>query len=36
MYGLPHQAWARFGYWLIIGLVLYFVYGFKNSKLRRT
>ncbi|HEX9365387.1 MAG TPA: amino acid permease, partial [Vicinamibacterales bacterium] len=34
MRGLPHQAWERFGYWLVIGLVLYFVYGFKNSKLR--
>ena len=35
MKGLPHQAWERFGYWLVIGLVLYFAYGFKNSKLRR-
>jgi APA family basic amino acid/polyamine antiporter len=34
MKGLPHQAWERFGWWLAIGLVLYFVYGFKNSKLR--
>ena len=33
MKGLPHQAWERFGYWLVIGLALYFVYGFKNSKL---
>src|SRR5436190_1869712 len=35
MVGLPYQAWERFGYWLVIGLVLYFVYGHKNSKLRR-
>jgi APA family basic amino acid/polyamine antiporter len=34
MKGLPPQAWQRFGYWLIIGLLLYFVYGFKHSKLR--
>jgi APA family basic amino acid/polyamine antiporter len=34
MRGLPHQAWERFGYWLAIGLVLYFVYGFKHSTLR--
>jgi APA family basic amino acid/polyamine antiporter len=34
MKGLPHQAWERFGYWLAIGLVLYFVYGFKHSTLR--
>jgi APA family basic amino acid/polyamine antiporter len=36
MKGLPHQAWERFGWWLAIGLVLYFAYGFKNSKLRNT
>jgi APA family basic amino acid/polyamine antiporter len=34
MVGLPHQAWERFGYWLVIGLVLYFLYGFKRSTLR--
>ena len=36
MKGLPTHAWERFGIWLAIGLVLYFVYGFKHSKLRRT
>jgi APA family basic amino acid/polyamine antiporter len=36
MKGLPIQAWERFGWWLVIGLVLYFAYGFKNSKLRNT
>jgi amino acid transporter len=25
--------WERFLIWLVVGLVLYFVYGFKNSKL---
>ena len=35
MYGLPKHAWERFGWWLVIGLVMYFVYGFKNSTLRR-
>jgi len=34
MKGLPHQAWERFGYWLVIGLVLYFFYGYQNSRLR--
>jgi APA family basic amino acid/polyamine antiporter len=34
MKGLPHQAWERFGYWLAIGLLLYFMYGYKNSRLR--
>ena len=35
MRGLPHQAWERFGWWLAIGLVLYFSFGFRNSSLRR-
>ncbi|MBI3490614.1 MAG: amino acid permease [Acidobacteria bacterium] len=34
MYGLPGTAWERFGVWLVIGLVLYFTYGFTHSKLR--
>jgi len=34
MVGLPKQAWERFGYWLIIGLALYFLYGFRRSRLR--
>ena len=34
MKGLPHQAWERFGYWLVIGLLLYFVYGYQHSRLR--
>ncbi len=35
MYGLPRQAWERFTFWLAIGLVLYFTYGFRHSKLHR-
>ena len=35
MFGLPGRAWERFGIWLVIGLALYFVYGFRNSTLRR-
>ena len=35
MKGLPVHAWERFGLWLLLGLVLYFVYGYRNSKLRR-
>src|SRR3954449_11493049 len=34
MYGLPGSAWERFGIWLAIGLVLYFLYGYRNSRLR--
>ena len=35
MKGLPWHAWERFGIWLAIGLALYFVYGFRNSRLRQ-
>ena len=36
MKGLPTQAWWRFGWWLLIGLVLYFSYGVRHSRLRRS
>ncbi|MBP7550166.1 MAG: amino acid permease [Gemmatimonadaceae bacterium] len=35
MVGLPMNAWKGFGIWLVIGLVLYAVYGWKHSRLRR-
>ena len=35
MKGLPKSAWERFGWWLLIGLVLYFTYGLRHSKLRK-
>ena len=35
MVGLPPQAWERFGYWLVIGIVLYVSYGYRKSKLAR-
>jgi APA family basic amino acid/polyamine antiporter len=34
MLQLPLVTWIRFGIWLAIGLVLYFVYGYRNSVLR--
>jgi basic amino acid/polyamine antiporter, APA family len=34
MVGLPHQAWERFAVWLVIGLVFYFLYGYRRSVLR--
>jgi APA family basic amino acid/polyamine antiporter len=35
MVGLPMNAWKGFGIWLVIGLVLYALYGWKHSRLRR-
>jgi APA family basic amino acid/polyamine antiporter len=35
MYGLPPQAWVRFGWWLLIGVAIYAAYGYRHSKLRR-
>ena len=35
MKGLPPQAWERFGWWLVIGLVIYMAYGYRHSVLRR-
>ena len=34
MTGLPTRAWQMFGVWLVIGLVLYFAYGFRHSVVR--
>ncbi|HTX99447.1 MAG TPA: amino acid permease [Bacteroidota bacterium] len=34
--GLPSITWARFGIWLVVGMAVYFFYGFSHSHLRRT
>ena len=35
MIELPTITWIRFAIWLVIGLVLYFMYGYAHSALRR-
>jgi APA family basic amino acid/polyamine antiporter len=35
MFGLPLDTWLRLVVWLAIGLVIYFAYGAKRSRLAR-
>jgi len=34
MLQLPRLTWIRFGVWLVLGLVIYFFYGVRNSRLQ--
>ena len=33
VFGLGWPNWMRLGIWMLIGFVIYFAYGIKNSKL---
>ncbi len=34
--GLPWITWVRFALWLLVGMVVYFFYGFRRSRLARS
>lgn len=34
--GMSHENWFWFGLWFAVGLVIYFLYGYKNSRLNQT
>jgi basic amino acid/polyamine antiporter, APA family len=34
MLGLPVDTWIRFAVWLVVGIVIYFFYGAKHSRVR--
>jgi APA family basic amino acid/polyamine antiporter len=33
MFSLPAENWLRLGVWLVVGLIIYFSYGRKHSRL---
>jgi basic amino acid/polyamine antiporter, APA family len=36
MRGLPVITWIRFGAWLILGMVIYLLYGYRHSRLHKS
>jgi APA family basic amino acid/polyamine antiporter len=35
MLNLPAETWLRFAIWMVIGIVVYFLYGRSHSRLGR-
>lgn len=35
MYSLPLASWGRLAIWMLLGIVIYFLYGKKNSKIQQ-
>ena len=35
MLNLTGETWVRFAIWMVIGLVVYFAYGYKHSRVGR-
>jgi basic amino acid/polyamine antiporter, APA family len=35
MYGLPHDTWIRLIVWMAIGLIIYFAYSVRHSRIRQ-
>jgi APA family basic amino acid/polyamine antiporter len=35
-YSLPTATWLRLVIWSVLGILVYFVYGYKHSRLRGT
>ncbi|MES2500506.1 MAG: amino acid permease [Pseudomonadota bacterium] len=35
MYFLPASTWMRFGWWILIGVIFYFAYSIRHSKLNK-